>query len=92
VKTISAMEMRKHMGEYLDEVRLKSEVIILERAGKPVAKLVPVNEGTCNASQKRSKVNKKMQTLNELKGLSSAKPRSDDIDQWLKDERSGWDK
>ena len=44
MQTVTAMEFRRHLGAYLDEVRLKSESVILERAGKPVAMLTPVRQ------------------------------------------------
>ena len=87
MKTISAMDMRKHMGEYLDEVRLKSESIILERAGKAIAMLTPISKTT---SGKKNKIQRKMNALKQLSGISAKEPRSDNIDQWLRNERDSW--
>jgi Flp pilus assembly protein TadB len=39
------MELRRNLGSFLDEVRLKSERFLLQRAGKPIALLVPVSLG-----------------------------------------------
>ena len=41
-KKISAMEMRKNFGEILDQVYLMKEEFIIERAGKSLAKVVPI--------------------------------------------------
>ena len=41
-KIVSAMEARKGCGDLLNQVALKGEEIVIERAGKPLAKLSPV--------------------------------------------------
>lgn len=41
-KTVSAMEVRQNFGQLLNEVALLREVLVIERAGKPIAKLVPM--------------------------------------------------
>ena len=43
-KKISAMEVRRNFGEVLDQVRLTGEEFIIERAGKSLARLVPVSQ------------------------------------------------
>ncbi|MCI5600044.1 MAG: type II toxin-antitoxin system Phd/YefM family antitoxin [Hallerella porci] len=48
-KIVSAMEARKGFGDLLNQVALKGEDIVIERAGKPLAKLSPVSS---NGSQK----------------------------------------
>ena len=39
---LSAMDARKRFGELLEEVHYRGDEIIIERAGKPMAALVPV--------------------------------------------------
>ena len=39
---VSAMEMRQKLGEMLNRVALRQEEIIVERAGKKIARLLPV--------------------------------------------------
>ena len=87
MKTITAMEMRKHMGAILDEVNLKSENFLLERAGKPIVVISPIN------SRKESDDAEKRKKLNALTNLSQIaidEPRSKNIDKWLKTERSNF--
>ena len=43
VKTVTAMKARQNFGELLDEVFYKGELVIIERAGKPRAALVPLS-------------------------------------------------
>jgi len=77
------MELRKHLGEVIDQVRLQSETVILERAGKPVAKISPPDSGLESES-----IELKKNTLNDMLGCGSSHPRSEDIDKWLEEERS----
>ena len=39
---ISTMDLRERMGEFLDRVRLRREVFVVARKGKPVAALVSI--------------------------------------------------
>lgn len=41
-KIVSAMEARKGFGDLLNQVALKGEEIVIERAGKQLARLSPV--------------------------------------------------
>lgn len=41
-KTISTQELKIHIGEVVDAVRLQGTHYIIERRGKPVAAVVPV--------------------------------------------------
>ena len=40
------MEVRQNFGSMLNQVSLKDEEIVIERAGKPLARLVSVNAPT----------------------------------------------
>jgi len=40
-KTINAMEARRAFGRMLEEVYYKGEEYIIERAGKPMAAVIP---------------------------------------------------
>lgn len=44
VPTISAVQLRRAPGRYLDQVERRQEGILVERGGKPRAVLVPVSE------------------------------------------------
>ena len=41
-KTISALDARRRLGELLEEVYYKGNQFIVERAGKPMAAVVPI--------------------------------------------------
>lgn len=40
-RTLSAVEARKHLGEILEGVFYRGDEVIIERAGKPMAVVVP---------------------------------------------------
>lgn len=42
-KVVSAMEVRQNFGNLLNQVSIKDEEIVIERAGKPIARLVSVS-------------------------------------------------
>ena len=42
LKTISALKARKNLGELLEEVYYRGDQYIIERAGKPMAAVVPL--------------------------------------------------
>ena len=43
-KTISTIEVRKKLGEILDRVALRHDQFIIERKGKPLAAVVPIEK------------------------------------------------
>jgi prevent-host-death family protein len=42
IKKITAMKARKNLGEVLEEVYYKGDQYVIERAGKPMAAIVPL--------------------------------------------------
>ena len=86
MQVISVMKVRKSLGEILNEVNLKSETFILERAGKPIAKLGPLKDDDHTNS-----LNLRIKALHDLKRLNSETNRGKDPDTWLAEERSKWD-
>jgi antitoxin (DNA-binding transcriptional repressor) of toxin-antitoxin stability system len=86
VKVISVMKVRQSLGQILDEVNLKSETFILERAGKPIAKIIPMNsEGP------QGNLSLNLKALRDLKGLNPQSERSSDPSEWLDKERGEWE-
>ena len=43
VKKVSAMKVRDNLGQLLDEVYYRGDEVVIERAGKAMAVLVPVS-------------------------------------------------
>ena len=44
LKTVSALKARKNLGELLEEVYYRGDQYIIERAGKPMAAVVPLSQ------------------------------------------------
>jgi len=86
MKTMSAMQVRRQFGAVLDEVRIRAVTIVLQRAGKPVAMLTPV-EGEKRADDP---IFRRRETLERLDGLGAKSPRARDTGRWLNEERDSW--
>ncbi len=43
-KTISALKVRQNLGQVMNEVSLKGDDYVVERAGKPLVAIIPVEK------------------------------------------------
>ncbi len=79
--TVTAVDARKRFGELLNRVSLGHEDILILRDGKPVARLVPLQETF-----------EEQDTLTDLlKARGSGKGVwPEDIDEYLRNERDTW--
>lgn len=46
--TVTAVKARQNLGELLNLVSIKHEEVIIERAGKKIARLTAIDDGTVN--------------------------------------------
>lgn len=44
LKTISAIKARQNLGQLMNEVSLKEDEYIIERAGKPLVAIIPIEQ------------------------------------------------
>ncbi len=44
MKTVTALDLRKKLGSVLDDVSKKGEQVMISRANKPLAVLIPLDE------------------------------------------------
>ena len=44
LKKVSAIKVRQNLGEVMNEVALKSDEYIVERAGKPLVAIIPIEK------------------------------------------------
>jgi len=44
LKTISAIKVRQNLGQVMNEVAIKEDEYIVERAGKPLVAIIPVEQ------------------------------------------------
>ncbi|MGB5985898.1 MAG: type II toxin-antitoxin system prevent-host-death family antitoxin [Desulfobacterales bacterium] len=81
--TISAMEARKKFGEILNKVSLLNEEIIIERAGKKIARIVPL--------EYRDPRSKEKLDFRQAAGLGREFWKGIDVAEYIKSEREAWD-
>ena len=81
--TVSAVDARRCMGRLLNIVLLKDEEVIIERAGKPVARLTGCRTKQARATGKLD--------FRKARGLGKAMWRAIDVPQYVARERSQWD-
>jgi len=81
-QSISAVEARQKLGEILNRVALRREEIIIERAGKKIARLLPIEN---KASRPRGKLD-----FRKAAGLGKEIWKDINVDAYLRREREEW--
>ena len=80
LKTVSAIKARQNLGQVMNEVFLKDDEYIVERAGKPLVAIIPI-EKYLNMTGKRQEFFK---LYDSLQGRADhSKSVEDDIDEAL---------
>jgi len=82
-QTVTAVEARQKLGEMLNRVILKQEEIIIERAGKKVAKLTSVEQ---EVSHPQGRLD-----FRKAAGLGKEIWQKTDVAAYLKQEREEWE-
>ena len=81
-KSVSAVEARQKLGEILNRVALRREEIIIERAGKKIARLSPIEN---EMPRSRGKLD-----FRKAAGLGEEIWKNIDVDAYLRRERNEW--
>ena len=81
-QSVSAVEARQKLGEILNRVALRREEIIIERAGKKIARLSPIGY---EAPRSRGKLD-----FRKAAGLGKEIWQDIDVDAYLRRERDEW--
>ena len=81
-QTISAVEARQKLGEILNRVALRREEIIIERAGRKIARLSPVE---ADQPRRQGRLD-----FRKAAGLGKEIWRAIDVDAYLRQERDEW--
>ena len=82
-ETISAVEARQKLGELLNRVALRQEEIVIERAGKPLARISPVTKDIPQAPGRMD--------FRKAAGLGAEIWREVDAAAYVRQERDEWD-
>ena len=77
MKTVSALEVRAHFGELLDEAAA-GERIVIERAGQPRAALVPLED--LRALDPAERLTRQRAALEEISRMARLRPFPADVD------------
>jgi len=77
-KTVDATVARRQLGTLLDEVYYKGESIIIERKGKPLAKIVPLD--TPEPAQESAVTPKQRNLIDELNSLPTVEIKEEPTD------------
>lgn len=80
--TISAVEARKNLGRFLNLVLLNGDEVVIQRDGKPVARLGPVGSAGRKGSGRLD--------LRQMRGLGRDAWRNVDADEYVRKERESW--
>lgn len=88
MKTISALEVRAKFGQVLDEAAA-GERFIVERAGLPVAAIVPLRDLEANDPEQVKA--RRLAAVERLRRLAAAdpgpKPTREEIVRWIREDR-----
>lgn len=82
-KSITAVEARQKLGELLNRVALRNEEFVIERAGKPLAKISPLDS---NRNQSKARLD-----FRKAAGLGAEVWKDVQADAYIKQERDAWD-
>jgi antitoxin (DNA-binding transcriptional repressor) of toxin-antitoxin stability system len=82
-KSVSAVEARQKLGELLNRVDLLNEEVIIERAGKKIARLSPIKSAK---TRSRGKLD-----FRNAAGLGKEIWEKIDVEAYIQQEREEWD-
>jgi prevent-host-death family protein len=71
MKTVTALDLRKHVGQLLDEAA-SGERIVIERAGQPLCALVPLRD--LEVTDPAAKLQRELRAIAELQRLARQYP------------------
>ena len=77
VKSVSALDLRKHVGQLLDEAAA-GERIVIERGGQPLCALVPLRD--LEATDPAAKLQRELRAIAELRRLARQYPFPEGFD------------
>jgi prevent-host-death family protein len=83
---ISAVDARRRFGELLSRVLHGNEEVIIQKAGKPVARLVRIDAAGAGLPPPQGR-----QRFSDARGLGKELWSAAGGTDWLKNERSSWD-
>ena len=86
-RTLSAVEARKHLGEILEGVFYRGDEVIIERAGKPMAVVIPAHI-YANMERRREEFWKIIEDLREKNKDIPAEILQAEVDEAIREVRA----
>ena len=77
MRTVSALDVRKRFGQLLDEAAA-GERLVIERAGVPIAALVPLSD--LPEAQREERIRREREALREIARLARRWPAQGGVD------------
>ena len=77
MRSVSALDVRKKFGQLLDEAAA-GERLIIERAGQPVAALVPLSDLAQTSTEER--IRRRLAAVAEIRRAAASRPWTGDAD------------
>jgi len=77
MRSVSALDVRKKFGQLLDEAAA-GERLIIERAGQPVAAIVPLSD--VPELNRQERIRRRLEALDEIRRYAAAHPVSREVD------------
>ncbi|MCK5229531.1 MAG: type II toxin-antitoxin system Phd/YefM family antitoxin [Desulfobulbaceae bacterium] len=78
-RVIDVTSARRQFGTLLDEVFHKRDVITIQRKGKSLAKIIPLEDSECPDNQHTHITSQQLALLNELKSLPAISIKDDPV-------------
>ena len=82
---VSAVDARRSMGKWINTVVLKHEDVVIERSGKPVARLT-----SCDSAPPEN-AGKGLLDLRSARGLGQEVWQNVDVAAYIAEERAQWE-
>jgi prevent-host-death family protein len=82
LKTVSAIKVRQNLGQVMNEVSIKADEYIVERAGKPLVAIIPI-EKYLTMKDNREDFFRLYRSLQQSADIANAAAVDDDISEAL---------
>ena len=90
-RTLSAVEARKHLGEILEGVYYRGDEVVIERAGKPMAAVIPPDRYRA-MEQERERMIELLERTQERNKDVPYEVIEREVERAIREVRAGYDK
>lgn len=76
MRSVTALDVRKHFGQLLDEAAA-GERLIIERAGQPIAALVPLSD---LPEDRETRIRRRLKAIDDIRRMARRYPGDQSVD------------